>query len=75
MTMGKRLWAERARANRRIDSLKISVMRFKSGKHEDKAAEEVLLKRPDFAQWTIEPCLSGFYPYLQQPTPIFVRSR
>jgi hypothetical protein len=54
MTIGKRLWAERARANRRIDSLKISVMRFKSGKHEDKAAEEVLLKRPDFAQWTIE---------------------
>jgi hypothetical protein len=28
-------------------------MEFKSGKHAGKATEEVLLKKPDFAQWHI----------------------
>jgi len=43
-----------ARANRRVDSPQFSMMRFKSGKHEGNTTEEVLLKKPDFAQWTIE---------------------
>jgi hypothetical protein len=30
------------------------MMRFKSGNHEGKTAEEVFIKHPDFAQWTIE---------------------
>jgi hypothetical protein len=54
MQISKRLRAERARANRRMDGPKISMMRFNSGRHEGKTTEEVLLKRPDFAQWTIE---------------------
>jgi hypothetical protein len=29
-------------------------MRFKSSKHEGKTTEQVLLKKPDFAQWLIE---------------------
>jgi hypothetical protein len=54
MTMGKRLWAERARARRREERPKVSIMRFKSGNHEGETTEEVLLKHPDFAQWTIQ---------------------
>jgi len=30
------------------------MMRFKSGNHEGETTEEVLLKYPNFAQWTIE---------------------
>ena len=52
--MSKRFWAERARANRREERPKVSMMRFKSGNHEGETTEEVLLKHPNFAQWTIE---------------------
>ena len=54
MKMSKRFWIRCACANRREERPKVSMMRFKSGNHEGKTAEEVFIKHPDFAQWTIE---------------------